>query len=161
MWKQATVIDSSVMCESDTVHLSFGCSKRVNMTGELFMASTQQNVHEIIQAASIACAGIDGGLGQSPEAISLAIAPIQTTMILAIASEHGIEITNAAAADLLLTFSEPMRSNQVLFSRQAFVGWLPGIDNINNDSAAAALTEAIGWAANSYFDQAATKKNTC
>ena len=117
------------------------------------MASTQQKVHEIIQAASIACAGIDGSLGQSPEAVSLAIAPIQTTMILAIASEHGIEITNAAATDLLLTFSATVRSRQVPFSRQALVGWLPGIDNDTNDSTAAALTEAIGWTANSHFEQ--------
>jgi hypothetical protein len=50
-----------------------------------------------------------------------------------------------------------MQGNQVLFSRQAFVGWLPGIENDNNVSTAAALTEAIGWAANSHFEQTATK----
>lgn len=122
------------------------------------MASTQQKVHEIIQAASLACVGIDGGPGQMPEAVSLAISPIQTNMILAIASEHGIEIDNAAAADLLLTFSATVRSRQVPFSRQALVGWLPGIDNDTNDSAVAALTEAIGWAANSHFEQTEAKK---
>jgi uncharacterized protein (DUF697 family) len=126
------------------------------MTGAFLMASTKQNVHGIIHAASDACAGIDGGLAQVPESDSGAIVPIQTAMIIAIASEHGIEITHAAAADLLLTFSATMRS-QVPFSRQALAGWLPGIDNAVNDSTAAALTEAIGWAANSYFDQAETK----
>jgi uncharacterized protein (DUF697 family) len=131
--------------------------KVVNVTGEFFMASTQQKVHEIIQAASAACAGIDGDLGQMLEADSLAIVPIQTTMIIAIASEHGIEITNAAAADLLLTFSAIVLSCQVSFSRQALVGWLPGIDNINNDSTAAAITEALGWAANSHFEQTKQK----
>jgi len=79
--------------------------KAVDMTGELFMASTKQKVHEIIHAASSACAGIAGGSAQAPESGSVAIVPIQTNMILAIASEHGTEITEAAAADLLLTFT--------------------------------------------------------
>jgi uncharacterized protein (DUF697 family) len=121
------------------------------------MASTNQKVHGIIREASIACAGIDGGLAQVPGSDSEAIVPIQTTMIIAIASAHGIEITNAAAADLLLTFLATVRSRQVPFGRQQFVGWLPGIDIDNNDSTAAALTEAIGWAANSYFDQTEAK----
>ena len=121
------------------------------------MASINQKVHRIIQAASISCAQIDGGLAQVPESDPVAIVPIQTTMIIAIASEHGIEITDAAASDLLLTFSATMRSRQGLFSRQALVGWVPGIDNVINDSIAAALTEAIGWAANSYFDQTEAK----
>ncbi len=121
------------------------------------MASTKQKVNEIIQAASIACAGIDGGLAQVPESDSVALDPIQTAMIIAIASAHGIEITNAAAADLLHTFSATVRGRQVPISRQAMAGWLPGIDNAVNDSTAAALTEAIGWAANSYFDQAEAK----
>ena len=121
------------------------------------MASTNQKVHEIIHAGSVACAGIDGGLAQVPETDLVAIVPIQTTMIMAIASEHGVEITNAAAADLLVTFSATMRSRQVPFSRQVLVGWIPGIDNVNNDSTSAALTEAIGWAANSYFDKTEAK----
>ena len=121
------------------------------------MASAKQKVHGIIHAASIACAGIDGGLAQVHESDSVAIVPIQTTMIIAIASEHGIEITNAAATDLLLTFTATARSRQVLFNRQALVGWLPGIDNVVNDSTAAALTEAIGWAANSYFEKTEAK----
>jgi len=130
------------------------------MTGEYFMASTKQKVHDIIHDASVASAGIDRGLAQTPESVSEAIVPIQTSMIIAIASTHGIEIANAAAADLLRTFSANMRSRQVPFSRQALVGWLPGIDNVNNDSTAAALTEAIGWAANSHFDQTEAKLKT-
>ena len=121
------------------------------------MASTKQKVHEIIHGASIACDGIDGGLAQVLESDPGAIVPIQTNMIIAIASEHGIDITSAVTADLLLTFSATVRSRQVSFSRQAMAGWLPGIDNGTNDSTAAALTEAIGWTANSYFDQAETK----
>lgn len=121
------------------------------------MASTSQNVHGIIHAASSACAGIDGGLAQEPKSDAATIVPIQTNMILAIASAHGIEITKAAAADLLLTLTETVRSRQVLFSRQALAGWLPGIENAADDSTAAVLTEAIGWAANSYFEQTEAK----
>lgn len=121
------------------------------------MASTNQKVHGIIHEASAACAGIDRGLAQVPESDSVAIVPIQTAMIIAIASEHGIEITNAAAADLLLTFAATVRSRQVPVGRQALVGWLPGIDNVTNESTAAALTEAIGWAANSHFAQTEAK----
>jgi uncharacterized protein (DUF697 family) len=128
-----------------------------DVTGAFFMASTKQKIHDIIHAASAACAGIDGGSAQVPESESAAIVPIQTAMIMAIAAEHGIEITNAAAADLLLAFSATMQSRQVPFSRQAMVGWLPGIDNGNDDSTAAALTEAIGWTANSHFDQIEAK----
>jgi uncharacterized protein (DUF697 family) len=79
-------------------------------------------------------------------------------MIIAIASEHGVGITNASAADLLLTLSATVLGRQVPFSRQALVGWLPGIDNDINDSTAAALTEAIGWAANSHFEQTEAKR---
>jgi len=122
------------------------------------MASTQQKVHDIIQAASNTCAGIDGDSEQMPKADSLAIVPIQTNMIIAIASEHGIEITQAAATDWLLEFSATVQSRQVPFSRQALVGWLPGIDNNNNVSTAAALTEAIGWTANSHFEQVEAKR---
>jgi len=118
------------------------------------MASTNQKIRGFIHEASVACAGIDGGSAQAPESGPTPIVAIQTAMIMAIASEHGIEIANAAAADLLLTFSATVAGRQAPVSRQALVGWLPGIDINDNDSMAAALTEAIGWTANSYFDQA-------
>ena len=121
------------------------------------MVSTKQRVQGIIHEASHACAEIDEDLARLPETDSKTIIEIQTAMIIAIASEHGIEIANAAAAELLHTFSETMRSRQVPFNRQALAGWLPGINNDDDDSSAAALTEAIGWTANSHFEQAEAK----
>ena len=112
------------------------------------MAPSKQKIHGIIQEASNAC---DGVVGDS------AIAPIQTNMILALASEHGIEINNATATELLQKLAATVRSRQVHFSRQALVGWLPGIDSTDTDSTVAAITEAIGWAANSHFEQAEAK----
>lgn len=121
------------------------------------MASTKQNVHEIIHAASVACAAIDGGSAQVADTDSTAIALVQTNMISSIASEHGIEITEDAAADLLQMFKATAQSRQALLNRQALVGWLPGIDNVANDSTAATLTVAIGWAANSHFERTEAK----
>lgn len=118
------------------------------------MTSTKQNVQDIIRAASFAC---DGIAGASPDAEE--IARIQTDMIMAIASEHGAVIDKAAAADLLLRFTATMQNFPVLSGRQSLVGWLPGIDNNpdDTDSTAAALTEAIGWTANSHFEQTGAK----
>jgi uncharacterized protein (DUF697 family) len=128
-----------------------------DITGEFFMASTKQKVQGIIHAASIACDEIEGDSAPTSESGSAAIAQIQTKMIMAIASEHGVELTDAAAANLLITLSSTMDNHPVLASRQLLVGWLPGIDSDTDESTAAALTEAIGWSANNYFEQAETK----
>lgn len=113
------------------------------------MASTKQIVHGIIHAASFACDEIDED--------AAAIVKIQVTMIIAIASEHGIEVSNAAAVDLMHTFLATMESHPVQASRQLLVGWIPGIEDNSDDSTTAARTEAIGWTANSYFEQTAAK----
>lgn len=113
------------------------------------MASTKQMVHGIIHAASYACDEIDDD--------AAAIVQIQTNMIVAIASEYGVAITDTAAADLMHTFSATMESHPAVSSRQLMVGWIPGIEEGNNDATAAGVTEALGWTANSYFEQAAAK----
>ena len=121
------------------------------------MASTKQNVHDIIYAAALASGAIAAGSAQTPESDPTEIVAIHTDMIIAIASEHGIKIGNADAADLLHALSETIKGRQVHLSRQAMAGWLPGIENADNDSVTTARTEAIGWAANSHFDQTENK----
>lgn len=118
------------------------------------MATKNQKIHGIIHLASAACAGIGGGLAQVPGSDSVAIVPIQTAMILAIGNEHGVTLTKAAAADLLLTFTATMGGR---FLSQVLVGWVPGVGNIINASTAAALTEAIGWGADTYFAESEAK----
>jgi uncharacterized protein (DUF697 family) len=130
--------------------------KSIHLTGELSMPSTKQKVHDIIHAASFACSEADGE-SQAAEPDPVAIAPIQISMIIAIASAHGIGISDVEAAELLQTFSAPIQSGPVPVSRQAMTGWLPGIDKGTKDSKAAALTEAIGWTANSHFGQIEAK----
>jgi uncharacterized protein (DUF697 family) len=118
------------------------------------MATTNQKVHGIIHTASVACAGIDGGMAQVPGSDSVVIVPIQTGMIVAIADQHGVTISKTVAADLLLTFAATMGGR---FLSQVLVGWVPGLGNAINASTAAALTEAIGWAADAYFDETEKK----
>ena len=79
------------------------------------------------------------------------IAGLQTAMIVSIASVHGQTITKTAAADLLLTFVATIGGRTL---SQFLVGWLPGIGNGINAATAAALTEAVGWAADAYFSKA-------
>ena len=121
------------------------------------MASTSQNIHGIIYAATAASAEVGEEASHVIEPDLVAITPIQTNMILAIASEYGVEISHAAAADLLHTLTETVRSRQVITGRQTLSGWLPGIEDDENGSTAAALTEAIGWAASSYFEKPEAK----
>lgn len=71
-------------------------------------------------------------------------------MIVAIAHEHGAAITKTAAADLLLTFTATHVGRGI---SQWLVGWVPGWGNAINASTAAALTEAVGWAADAYFNE--------
>jgi uncharacterized protein (DUF697 family) len=69
-------------------------------------------------------------------------------MIVGVAEVHGVTIKKAAAADLLLTFSAGVGGRAL---SQAIVGWVPGFGNAINAATAAALTEAIGWAAHGYL----------
>lgn len=112
------------------------------------MATRQQKVHGIIHTAATASAAVGAGLAQVPGSDAPIIAGIQTTMIVAIAQEYGASISKAAAADLLLTFTATVAGRGL---SQLLVGWIPGWGNAINASTAAALTEAVGWAADAYF----------
>ena len=89
------------------------------------------------------------GLAQIPGSDSAVIVPLQTAMIVGIGSEHGVKLTKGAAADLLLTFSATMAGRTL---SQFLVGWVPVYGNALNAATAFSLTEAIGWAADAYFE---------
>ena len=112
--------------------------------------TTHQKVHGIVHTAATAAAAVGAGLAQIPGSDAPVLAGIQTTMIIAIAHEHGAAITKAAAADLLLTFTATHVGRGI---SQWLVGWVPGWGNAINASTAAALTEAVGWAADAYFGE--------
>lgn len=81
--------------------------------------TTNQKVHGIVHTAATA---VGAGLAQLPGSDAPVLAGIQTTMIIAIAHEHGAQITNAAAADLLLTFTATHVGRGI---SQWLVGWVP------------------------------------
>ena len=118
--------------------------------GYVLVATKNEKIHGIIHVASVAAGGVGYGLAQIPGSDSAAIVPIQTAMIVSIAEMHGVKLTKAAASDVLLTFTATMGGR---FLSQVLVGWIPGAGNLINASTAAALTEAIGWAADAYFEE--------
>lgn len=113
------------------------------------MATAIQKVHGVIHTASAGAAAVGAGLAQIPGSDAPVIAGIQTTMIIAIAEEYGVPITKVASADLLLTFAATTAGRGL---SQFLVGWVPGWGNAINATTAAALTEAVGWAAAEYFE---------
>jgi len=114
------------------------------------MAKRKHKVHGVVHTAAAAAAGVGAGLAQIPGSDTPVLCGIQTTMIMAVADLHGASITKAVAADLLLTFTASMAGRGV---SQVLVGWIPGFGNAINAATAAALTEAVGWAAHKYFAQ--------
>ena len=112
------------------------------------MATRNQKVHGIIHTASAAAAGVGAGLAQLPGSDSVPLVSIQTVMIVAIASQHGIAIDKALALELIVGFAATTGGR---FVSQLLLGGIPGFGNAINASTAAAITEAIGWAADSYF----------
>ena len=121
------------------------------------MVTTNQKVHGIIHTASASAGAVGGGLAQIPGSDMPIIMGLQTAMIIAIAAEHGANITKTAAADLLLTFAAGYGGRAV---SQFLVGWIPAIGNAINASTAIAITETIGWAADAYFEKNAPDNST-
>lgn len=110
------------------------------------MAKT--GIHTIIHGASVAAGGIGAGLAQIPGSDAPALMAIQSGMIIAIAHHYGHGLTKTAAVDMVMTSAATMAGRGL---SQVLIGWLPGIGNAINAATAAALTEAIGWGADSYF----------
>jgi uncharacterized protein (DUF697 family) len=112
------------------------------------MATTLQKIHGVIHTTSAAAAAVGAGLAQAPGSDAPVLMALQTAMIISIAELHGASITKTAAAELLLTFTATVGGRTV---SQFLVGWIPGFGNAINASTAAAITEAVGWAAEEYF----------
>jgi len=112
------------------------------------MAIEAKKIHAIIHAAAAAAATVGGGLAQAPGSDTAVITPIQVAMVVAIGAAHGAPVSKSAAAELVLPFTAAALGRG---ASQILLGWLPGLGNAVNAMTAAALTEAIGWAANAYF----------
>ncbi len=114
-----------------------------------------KGVHVIIHGASTAAAGVGAGLAQVPGADAPVLMSLQTAMVVGIAQQYDVSLTKAAAADLVLTFAASMAGRGI---SQILVGWVPVAGNAINASTAAAITEAIGWAADTYFSDPGQQK---
>jgi uncharacterized protein (DUF697 family) len=112
------------------------------------MATKAEKIHALIHTAAAAAAAVGGGLAQAPGSDAAIITPIQVAMIVALGAEHSMPVSKAAAAELLLPFAAAALGRG---TSQLMLGWLPGLGNALNAATAAALTEVIGWAADTYF----------
>lgn len=113
---------------------------RETMTGE----GTVVKAHIIIHGAATAAAAVGGGLAQIPASGTLAITPIQISMIIALGSLHGKTLGKSSALGVLAAAYGPYVGRTV---SQLLIGWIPGVGNAINAATAFVVTESIGWAA--------------
>jgi uncharacterized protein (DUF697 family) len=106
--------------------------------------------HGIIHTATLATAGIGGGLAQIPTSDNLAIVPIQVAMIIALGAVFNITLDESTAKATLATTTATITGRSI---SQVLIGWMPGIGNILNAITAASLTESIGWAIANDFNK--------
>lgn len=102
-----------------------------------------------IHAAAAVAAGIAGGMAQLPGSHAPALVGVQTAMVMALAEQHDVRMHRAAVTDLVLTQLATMLGRQ---AAATMVAWVPGLGNAANAIAAAAVTEAVGWAAVRMFE---------
>lgn len=114
------------------------------------MATKNQKIHSIIHSTSVTAGGIGAGLAQLPASDMPVLMALQVGMIVAIGHQHGCDITKAKAKSILLTLPAGYGGRAL---SQFLIGWIPGFGNAINASTAIAITEGIGWAANSYFEE--------
>jgi uncharacterized protein (DUF697 family) len=124
-------------------------NRRTNM-------NDKTKIHGIIHTASVSAAGVGTGLAQVPCSDALLLGTLQAAMIVSIAAVYGHKVSRARAVVFLSKFTAKTFGRKV---SQVLVGWMPGIGNAINASTAAALTEAVGWAANSYFRDLPAEKD--
>ena len=106
-------------------------------------------VNAAIHTASAAAAAIGAGLAQLPGSDSLALIPIQTTMVIAIGKAFGKTLDQSAAKAAVGTATATLVGRGV---SQVLLGWIPGVGNFLNAATAAGVTEALGWLIANDFD---------
>lgn len=113
------------------------------------MTTNGKTDHAIIHGFSTVAAGVGASLAQLPGSDAPVLVSLQSAMILALARRRDVPLDDATATQLVLTFAATMGGRTI---SQALVGWIPGWGNTINAATAASITEAVGWAAVSWFD---------
>ena len=101
----------------------------------------KEKCKKIINAASVACGGIGTGFAQLPLADSALITPIQIMMIINIAKEFDVQVTESMATAIIGSLSGAVAGRCISC---VMFGWFPVVGNLVNTATAAGLTKAIG-----------------
>lgn len=117
--------------------------------------NTNKKVHRIIHGAATAAAAAASGMAQIPGSDNLVITPIQIAMIVAIGEVHGQQLSKGAALSTLSAASAGVTGRAI---SQFLVGWIPGYGNAVNATTAFAITESIGWAADTILTEARVQR---
>lgn len=110
----------------------------------------QAKISQIIHGAATAAGAIGAGMSQVPGSDCVPLLGVQSAMVVGIGAEHGAVITQQTAATIISGFVA-LKAGR--FISQWLIGWVPGAGNATNAATAAGITEAIGWAANKYFQR--------
>ena len=112
--------------------------------------STNEKVHTIIHGAAASAAAAASGMAQIPGSDNAVITPIQLAMITAIGHVHGQNLSKAAALSMLSAASAGVAGRAL---SQFLGGWIPGYGNAMNAITAFAITESIGWGADTILSE--------
>ena len=110
----------------------------------------KKECHAIIHAASVAAAGIGGGLAQIPGSDNVPLTAIQLTMTISLGKVFGKSLSESSAKAAIGSVAASTIGRTV---SQVLVGWIPGFGNAVNATTAAGVTEALGWALANEFDK--------
>lgn len=111
---------------------------------------SKAKIASIIHGAAVAAGAIGAGMSQAPGSDTVPIMGIQTAMITSIGMEYGSVITHQTAMTIIGTCSASYGGRAV---SQWLLGWVPAWGNALNAATATAITEAVGWAASTYFEK--------
>ena len=98
--------------------------------------------------ATAAAAAIGGGLAQLPGSDAGPLVALESALVMALARVHRVDITAAAATDLVLTFAATFVGRGIT---EVVIGWIPGLGNAVNALTAAGLVVAVGLTADAHF----------
>ncbi|MGX7059051.1 hypothetical protein [Vagococcus humatus] len=102
----------------------------------------RKKCHSIIHTAAVSAGAIGAGMAQLPVPDSVALVPIQTTMIVALAKVFDKKMDRGAAKALATQY---LAQEAGQFISRFFIGKIPVAGNIINSTTAASITEAYGW----------------
>lgn len=113
-----------------------------------FMPTKKARLNIIIHAAAAEAGAVGLATAQVP-GDRFIIGGIQIWMIIEIAAEFGHSISKSAAQSLFYTVIASVIGPEIA---NQLIKYIPVIGNISNMTVAASITETIGWATVSYYE---------